>query len=60
MIRELNIVTCSENCDPQVASPGQPLWKFLGSRFAEAHIHGKAQARGTEFVEIGISFTVLP
>jgi hypothetical protein len=38
----------------------QPIWKFLGNQFVEAHVHDNAQATETELVEIGISFVVLP
>jgi hypothetical protein len=31
------------------------IWKFLGSRFVEAHIHGNAQAQATELVEVSVS-----
>jgi hypothetical protein len=44
----------------EVAFPGQPIWKFLGSRLVEARIHGKVGATETEIVEIYISFAVLP
>jgi hypothetical protein len=40
--------------------PGQPIWKFLGNRFVEAHTRGNAQATGTELVQIDISFAAIP
>jgi hypothetical protein len=45
---------------PEVAFLEQPIWRFLGNRFVEAHIRGNAQAKGSEFVEMGISFAAPP
>jgi hypothetical protein len=30
----------------------QKTWKFLGNRFVETHIHGKAQAEKKQLVEV--------
>jgi hypothetical protein len=30
----------------------QPIWKFLGNRFVEAHVHGKARAEETELADM--------
>jgi hypothetical protein len=43
-----------------VAFPGRQIWTFSGNRSVEAHIHGNAQAKETELVEIDITFAVLP
>jgi hypothetical protein len=38
----------------------QPIWKFLGNQFVEAHICSDSHAKETELVEIGVSFEALP
>jgi hypothetical protein len=53
-------VTYFESNVSEVAFPGQLIWKFLGNRFVEAHIHGNTQAKETGLVETGISFAILP
>jgi hypothetical protein len=59
-------MTFYKHCDnfrshiSEVAFPEQPTWKFLGNRFVEAHIHGNAEAKETELLEIDVSFSVLP
>jgi hypothetical protein len=51
-------VTCFESHVSEVTFLGQPIWKFLGNRFVEAHIRGNVEAKETELVENGISFAV--
>jgi hypothetical protein len=42
------IMTCFEIHVSEEAFLGQPVWKFLGNRFVEAHIRRKAQATEIE------------
>jgi hypothetical protein len=38
----------------------QPIWKFLGNRFVEEHVHGNARAKEIQLVDVYASFAVLP
>jgi hypothetical protein len=46
--RRLSAIRCSRS----------NTWKFIGSRFVEEHVHGKARAKGTDLVEVWASFAV--
>jgi hypothetical protein len=53
-------VTCFESHVPAVAFPGQRTRKFRGNTVLKARILGKAQAKETKLVQIGVSFEILP
>jgi hypothetical protein len=55
------IVTSFENHVSDVAFLGQRIWNFGGNRLVEAHITVTHRLKKQYlFVEIGISFVVLP
>jgi hypothetical protein len=56
----INIVIYFESRISEIAFPVQPIWKFLGNRLVEEHVHCNVKVTETGRVEIGISSPVLP